>query len=81
MPRLRDALTVVAAGVALGLLGAGTAAATPATDCPPPPEQECEAPPTDGCHSGMGIHLDGLLDGLLGGILGGHSHCCVADDD
>ena len=81
MPRLRHALTVVAAGFALSLLGAGTAAATPSGHCPPPPDSGCSSMDTDagGCHGGMGagINLGGLLDGLLGGLLGGGGACCA----
>lgn len=80
MPRLRNALTVVAAGLALSFIGAGTAAATPNGHCPP--ESECMEMPPDGCSAGMGvgINLGGLLDGLLGGLLGGGG-CCAADPD
>jgi hypothetical protein len=82
MPRLRDALMVVTAGAALSLLGAGTAAATPNGNCPPPPDQQCQEMPTDGCHGGMGagINLGGLLDGLLGGLFGGEGACCADPD-
>jgi len=84
MPRLRNAFTVAAAGLALSLLGAGTAAAAPNGHCPPP-DSECSSTDTDmgGCAGGMGvgINLSGLLDGLLGGLLGGGGACCAAEPD
>ena len=72
MPRLRDVVTVVATGIALTVLGSGTAAATPAGCPPPPPDME------HGCCAGG---FDGLLnlDGLLGGLFGGG--CCPATED
>ena len=78
MPRLRNAFTVAAAGLALSLLGAGTAAAAPNGHCPPPPDSDMGS-----CTGGMGagINLGGLLDGLLGGLLGGGGACCAADPD
>lgn len=79
MPRLRNALTVVAAGVVLSLAGAGTALAAPAGHCPPPPDDECSSECGGGMHGG--IHLDGLLDGLLGGLLGHGGGCCEPDHD
>jgi hypothetical protein len=85
MPRLRNALTVAAAGLALSLLGAGTAAATPNTHCPPP-DSECSSTDTDmgGCAGGLDVggvlDLGGLLDGLLGGLVGGGGACCTAAD-
>jgi hypothetical protein len=78
MPRLRNAVTVVAAGLALSVLGAGTAAATP-SDCTPPPAPEC---PSMECGGGLGIggglDLSGVLGGLLGGLVGGGG-CCPDD--
>lgn len=72
MPRLRNAVTVVAAGLALSLLGAGTAAATTSDDCP---TSECPASCDGGLGLGGGLDLSGVLDGLLGGLLGGEG-CC-----
>ena len=83
MPRLRNALTVAAAGLALSLLGAGTAAAAPNTHCPPP-DSECSDTGMDGCAGGLDVggvlDLGGLLDGLLGGLVGGGGACCTAAD-
>ncbi|HCT75753.1 MAG TPA: hypothetical protein DGT23_03980 [Micromonosporaceae bacterium] len=69
MPRLRNAVTVVVTGLALTVLGAGTASATTA-HCPTPPPAD-----VGDCAGGLNVHglldLGGLLDGVLGGLLGG----------
>jgi hypothetical protein len=74
MLRLRNVVAGFAAGLALTVVGAGTAAA----DHPPP---ECaDGSGGAGIYVAGGLDLSGVLDGLLGGIIGGHGHCCPDDD-
>jgi hypothetical protein len=67
MRRFRDAVTVVAFGLVLIIVGAGTATAD---DCP------VDTGELAGCGAALTGLFDGLVGSLLGGFLGGG--CCTA---